>query len=307
MIGISKVSYYIPQTSFNLYDDKDLEYLELDEDEKVRFTEKYHFNNLPKEQNKSLAEMSIEAISQLDFPKNVRNRLLFVHALPISLGLREGTILEIVTYIGQSDLTYQSISHLNCATITGAFKLTEALLATSTDLDGIILVSADKNVNIKLRRLPHSLMGDGVAACYITKDATTNYILSSKIQIDPRTYNGVNSPPKVLHLYDLTLVMSVRKVLLNTLDDVGLDLEDISLFIVSNVNYHFWYMLAQKLLQPMNKFYFPSLENVGHAYNSDILINYCHAIAEQKLKKGDYFVTITIGLGSAIGCTILKH
>lgn len=310
MIGIERVSYYLPPHEYDLFSISDIQELGLNEKELGLYRDKYRFYKISRETEKKIQEMVLAAVSKLPSGKDETKKvqIVFVHALPVSQGIWSHVVREIATKLNDMFTvpSWHTFSHLNCASIHGAFRLIQAKLK-ATDLNGVLLISADKNIDPALRRLPHSLMGDGVAVCHINKQSKINQLIHTELMINPRTYRGIDSSAEDLYVYDFTLIMSARKVILKALQKSNLGLREIKLFVVSNVNYYFWELLAHKMDLDLNKFYFASLSTAGHLYNSDILVNYCLAVEERRLTKGDYYMTLSIGLGSAIGCSVLQY
>ncbi len=62
-----------------------------------------------------------------------------------------------------------------------------------------------------------------------------------------------------------------------------MNINDISLIMASNVNVPTWNNIGKILKIPIEKIYFPTLKEVGHAHNSDPILNLQYALRRKKI------------------------
>lgn len=304
MLGISHVTYYIPSAFYDITT-SDSHTLHLSQEDVQLFSEEYGFKKIPVEREKSLSEMIIAAVrDNQEILKQKITRVVFVHANPESLQDFKRVMFSIKNLLGYKDICGHSLSQLNCTSFHGALKIIDSFIKTSPKQEGVLLITADK-VNSPLNhRIPHSLMGDGVAVAFLSNRNLISTILATHVSIDPRTYYGIFSTPEQLKWFDMIVSLSVRKAIYQALETSSLHLNDIKIFLVSNINTQLWKQVSKKINQPVSKFFLSTISSMAHLYTSDILINFQCAREKGYIETGDYFMTISVGLGSAIGCSI---
>lgn len=91
----------------------------------------------------------------------------------------------------------------------------------------------------------------------------------------------------------------------NVLQKAGLGIDDVALFIAHQANYRIIHSTAKKLGVPEEKVYV-NVNRYGNTSAASVGIALDEAVAEGRLKKGDYLVLTGFGAGLTWGSVVLK-
>lgn len=198
------------------------------------------------------------------------------------------------------------VSQLNCASLDFLFRL--ARLWTERRGSGVLVLAADKMGLPRSRYLQDSTVSaDAAAAAVVTKTAACNRIVGSAVQSNASVYNSMQASPEEYAWFQNTFTVGLVKVLRDVLQQAGVTAERLRYVFPANVNRGTWQRVADASGIPFERFYFPTMAEIGHAHNADPLLNAEHALRHALLQPGDLFATLTVGMGSTFGCTLFRH
>ncbi len=120
-------------------------------------------------------------------------------------------------------------------------------------------------------------------------------------------YRGIWLTPEESKLFEKKYVPLLSETILSAIKNAGLTLNDIRLILPHNVNLISWENTAKSMNFPLEKIYLKNVKKYAHCFGADIFINFSDALAEEKLKPGDYYVMATVGLGATFAAAVFQY
>ncbi|WP_341279678.1 3-oxoacyl-[acyl-carrier-protein] synthase III C-terminal domain-containing protein [Paenibacillus sp. FSL H8-0537] len=269
------------------------------------------FHRVPLNQHSYLEEMIYRAcapvIRSLRSRQKPVDRIIFAHTLQVDFHDRNLFAKFISDFSLSSTVSY-SISQQNCASVHFALHASQCLLRCHDHIQGVLLVTADQCFHPYYLKIPDSLMGDAASCCYISKESNeqSHELIDTHSLVDGTSYLGAESAPEDLVWFNTSYYFSIRQVIREVLRRNEMNVGQIALIIGSNVNVKTWRIMASYLQCPEEKF-FHTVPSVGHLFCTDIIHNIETAVKEGGLKPGDYYLTVTIGMGGVFGCGLHRY
>lgn len=169
------------------------------------------------------------------------------------------------------------------------------------------------------------LFGDGAGAAivgpvedgygYIASDLGSDGSLGGILNIpasgiaEPVTHRAIDSGRIYIHMEGSEVfkhaVRHMESVTKSVMAKAGISIDDVALFIAHQANYRIISATAKKLGVPDEKVYI-NVNKYGNTSAASIGIALDEAVAEGRLKKGDYLVLTGFGAGLTWGCVVLK-
>jgi 3-oxoacyl-[acyl-carrier-protein] synthase-3 len=120
-------------------------------------------------------------------------------------------------------------------------------------------------------------------------------------------HRGIWLTPEESQVFEQEYVPLLSQTILRAVEKAHLDLCDIKLILPHNVNLISWEKTAKALNFPYSKIYLNNIRKYAHCFGSDILINFVDANESSRLKTGDYYLMVTVGLGATFAAAVFKH
>ncbi|MDR0267466.1 3-oxoacyl-[acyl-carrier-protein] synthase III C-terminal domain-containing protein [Paenibacillus sp.] len=310
MIGLQALQTYVPAQLVPLTELSNL--LKITEVQVNQLRDEFRLDRIAVEPDLLVHEMmhqtAVQLIEQNGIsPKDI-GLILFTHSIPQFTPFLFDPFARLRKKYGLDNLQAYSIGQLNCASLDMLFLMAWQYLRQRNDGRGVLLLFGDKMFFQTFRYLKDStVMGDAAATAYLSPNAAGSWILGSTVQVDATIFEGVKASPEDFMWFQRTLTLGLVKTIRTTLQKCNLNISQISLIFPSNINEKTWLKVSGLLKIPPETFYYPTMKYVGHAHNVDCLLNLEAAVDEKRLKKGDYFATLTVGMGNTFGCTIFQY
>lgn len=310
MIGMQALQTYVPAQLVPLTEMSDL--LKVTPEQVGQLRDEFKLDRIAVEPTLLVHEMMHQTAVQL-IEKNEINPediglILFTHSMPQFTPFLFDPFARLRKQYGLVDIQVFSIGQLNCASLDMLFLMAQQYLKQRTDGRGVLLLFGDKMFFQTFRYLKEStVMGDAAAAAYLSPNTAACWILGSTVQVDATIFEGEDASPEDFMWFQRTLSLGLVKALRTTLQKCGLNIHQMSLIFPGNINDKIWLKVSGLLKIPQETFYYQTMKDIGHAHNVDCLLNLEAAVREQRLKRGDYFATLTVGMGNTFGCTIFQY
>ncbi|GAA4726264.1 3-oxoacyl-[acyl-carrier-protein] synthase III C-terminal domain-containing protein [Brevibacillus fulvus] len=308
MIGMEAFATYVPQKRSSV---KELATeLSLSGEEQARLQE-YGFAHVAVEPKRQLHHLLVQA-AQLLFHKRPEivsqiGAILCTHAFLTNFPYLFDPLTQLQQEYGLDHLPKITFAQMNCASSDLLLFLARRWLEAHPDVPGALLLIGDKVFIPKHRYLKDStISGDAAAAVFLSRHAHQHRILHTSIQTEATVFNSVRSDPKEWKWFQATFPLGLVKIIRSSLIACRLEAEQLRWIFPNNINEVTWNTVAKALHLPREKFYYPTLSTVGHAQNVDNLLNLQAAKTNGLLTTGDYYATLSLGMGSAFGCTIFQ-
>jgi 3-oxoacyl-[acyl-carrier-protein] synthase-3 len=212
-----------------------------------------------------------------------------------------GSVLQ--THLDLPNAAVVGINQVGCASIFAALRMARALIMTEDDLRAVLCVSADKFPSSQQRDLAYNLVSDGACAALVRRDSDRNRIVECTQVTKGALWDSDEIENEIIAAYFPTAASLIER----TLDNAGLDIDDISLVIPHNVSLRSWEILGRLIKCPADRIYTDNIARVGHTIASDNLLNLRHATEAGLVAKGEYMLLFTFGYGSNWACMVVQH
>ncbi|MBO8162745.1 MAG: hypothetical protein H0Z34_03370 [Brevibacillus sp.] len=310
MIGIEAMGCYVPHHRLHL---KELQHeLRIDNRTLHRLLWERKLEYIAIEQDHTAAGMLAKAADNLLAGKKLT-------ADDVGLILLTHTLNPFAPYLvdplgkwrqqnGFADTLTFAAAQLNCASIHLLLHLADRWLRAHSQRTGVLLLAGDKMFIAEERCLDDSFVaGDAAVAVYLSRHAKRNRLIHSFIVGEATIYDGPASPPAAYAWYQQSFVYGLIKMVQTALNECRLSPQQIRYIFPSNLNETTWLRVAHALDLPHDRFYYPTLKELGHCHNADPILNLARALVERLLQPGDYYLTLTAGMGGTFGCSLFQY
>lgn len=265
--------------------------------EKVRYDpEETLFNLLKEPVTKILPKIDLSQIKYILYAHTIQN--VTPHTINVIEQIKEEFNLRHAISF--------SVTQHNCASALTAIEIASYLL--QKEGDNILLLTGEKAFTPSAQVIPNtSFMGEGSSASILTRNSPKNKLLSLERTILGKYYSGIYQNSELLKEFEQTYVKTLCNTLRRALKTAKVKLEDLKIIIPHNVNKTSWLRVADYLQINKEKVYLNNISQIGHCFSSDSFINYCSVEEEELLKKGDYFLMVSVGLGAVFSVGVFQY
>lgn len=256
-----------------------------------------------------LRKSLVELFESHDVDKNQIKYLIYAHTIQTVAPFPLNPLRELQSELGLSHAMGFSMTMQNCATSVGALEVSRRLLEASDHIsDKVLILSGEKAFSPSVQLIPGTtIMGDASAACLVGREGPRDRILAIREHTEGRFSRGIALEPAALREFENLYVPLLARTIQLALDDAKLSLDRIGIVIPHNINISSWKRVARDLKLPMEKIYLENVSKLGHCFCSDIFINHVSARKDQRLKPGDYYLMVGVGLGATFAVSVLQH
>ena len=158
-----------------------------------------------------------------------------------------------------------------------------------------------------------TIMGEGTAAVLVAADATGGVAAragSPVLSYATRTlgeYHQVPLPEDLAGPFGVAYTEVLAEVVVEAVERAGLTLDDLALVLPHNVNRVSWRRLCSRLGLPIARVRLDDVPVTGHCFGADSFIGYAAARAEGRLRPGDPFLMVAVGLGATFSAMVLRY
>jgi 3-oxoacyl-[acyl-carrier-protein] synthase III len=195
------------------------------------------------------------------------------------------------------------VNQVGCASIFAALRMARAMIASESELDSVLCVSADKFPAGRPRDLIYNVVSDGASAALVRRGASRNRIVECTQVTKGALWDGGSLENEIVAAYFPT----AKSLIERTLAKAGLTIDDIALVIPHNVSARSWEILGKLIGCPRDRIYMDNIRCAGHTIASDNLLNLQRAMDEGRIEKGDKLLFFTFGYGLNWACMVLEH
>ncbi|KZM77390.1 3-oxoacyl-[acyl-carrier-protein] synthase III C-terminal domain-containing protein [Cellulosimicrobium sp. I38E] len=202
-----------------------------------------------------------------------------------------------------------------CASALLAVDVAGRLLVADGDPDALALVLTGEKAFSPGSRLIEgtTIMGEGTAAVLVAADATGGVAAragSPVLSYATRTlgeYHQVPLPEDLAGPFGVAYTEVLAEVVVEAVERAGLTLDDLALVLPHNVNRVSWRRLCSRLGLPIARVRLDDVPVTGHCFGADSFIGYAAARAEGRLRPGDPFLMVAVGLGATFSAMVLRY
>jgi 3-oxoacyl-[acyl-carrier-protein] synthase-3 len=235
--------------------------------------------------------------------------VLYAHTIQTVAPFPMNVLHEVLQEVGLENANAFSLTMQNCASSIGALEICTRLLEnTPNPEDKAIILTGEKAFSPTVQLIPSTtIMGEASAACLVAKNGDRDRVLAVKQKTLGKFSRGVSLDPETLREFEAGYVPTLAETIREALRLAGLQLADIALILPHNINMSSWRRVSRDLEFPIEKIYVENIPRLGHCFCNDIFLNHQSARTEGRLKVGDNYLMIGVGLGATFGVAVLQH
>jgi len=234
--------------------------------------------------------------------------IIHAHTGQVLCPFGESVINNIRNEFYMNDALYIGTSLNNCTSIFDAFEIAEILLCDYEKDAKALVIVGEVTFTQALRLVPNvSVTGDAAAAVIVKKHSNHNQLLAMTVSCHGEFSKGLWLDHEDQLKFESSFQMMMKNVIDETLNKVGVTLQELSLILPHNVNMRFWRQFSRDFNISPNKIFTGNILKYAHCFGADAIINFVDAKNNGHLKKGDYFLMFTAGLGSTLGAALFQY
>lgn len=219
---------------------------------------------------------------------------------------------DAATRLGLDHAVVWTLTQHACASALLAVDVAGRLLASDGDPDALALVLTGEKAFSPGSRLIEgtTIMGEGTAAVLVGADGSARRAGSPVLSYATRTlgeYHQVPLPEELAGPFGVAYTEVLAEVVLEAVERAGLVLDDLALVLPHNVNRVSWRRLCSRLGLPIARVRLDDVPVTGHCFGADSFIGYAAARAEGRLRPGDPFLMVAVGLGATFSAMVLRY
>lgn len=308
-VGLCHLSYYLPRRRLSI--EQVAAQMEMSEDELRLYRDTHGLRNVHMAEGETTYDMALRAArkaleeSRLD-PDSID--AVIMHHTAFTTSLEPNSVVgRIQAELGLRRSVGFSVWEQYCASIITAMRVARDMIGTSS-VTTVMLVGADCFFGSTNRAIDGiTIQGEGSSAVIVKSGCSTNRIVGLAGHVDGSFYRTSRCTKEDLERFNLIYTLATVRTIQRALKKSKLSLDDIALIIPHNINTSSWRRVLSKLGCGEEKLFSENIPRRGHVFGSDMVINLCDAIDSGRLRKGEYALLVTAGLGASWGCAIIRH
>lgn len=252
---------------------------------------------------------AVEALPSLRGREDSVRYVIYARGVPVVAPYPVNPVHELLARLRLDHATAFAVTHHACASGLLAIDLAGRLLARDGDRDSLALVVAGEQVFTQDGRLAadHRVFGEGAGACLVSHggpgDALLSYVAGQRGDLDHWGDDGAAAMDRFAQEYTELL----SEVVLAAVTEAGLLVDDIALVLPHNVNLVSWRRVCRRIGLPVERVLLDNVPLVGHTPSADPFINHASAVAGNRLRPGDRYLTVGAGFGAVFSAMVFEH
>jgi 3-oxoacyl-[acyl-carrier-protein] synthase-3 len=195
-----------------------------------------------------------------------------------------------------------------CATPFHYIEIASILLQSMAEDECIILIQSDCAFTPILQSIPGStVMGDAGSVVVLSKKQDEHRIVDVLLEVDPRFHHGVFAERSENMLFQQIYIQKLSDLMIKITQKNQISLSELALILPHNVNLLSWKAVAKTINFPIEKLFLQNIPVMAHCFGSDPFINLKDALQQNRLKKQDYYLLTTVGLGATFAVMLCQY
>ncbi|GAA1189004.1 3-oxoacyl-[acyl-carrier-protein] synthase III C-terminal domain-containing protein [Pseudonocardia alaniniphila] len=311
MTHLEAVATYLPPESVSI--DEALAGLDISETQIRLFQRFYGFSRIRREPKARLADQMLSTAAGLTElhgrEKDVRY-VVQALTLPVAAPYPSNPVHDVRRALGLDHAVTFCLTQHACATGLLAVDVCGKLLAADGDPNALALIFTGEKAYTAYSQkfiIDTAVMGEGMAAILVRQGGDHDEVISYVT----RTHGQFNQAPWLTHEqareFDQLYPEALAEVMLAAIEQAGLTLADITFVLPHHVNHNSWKRLSKRIELPMDRIFLENLPEVGHCFCADPFINYLSVSETGRLRPGEYYMMVSVGLGATFSAMVLRH
>lgn len=212
-------------------------------------------------------------------------------------------VSQIQAEFGLTRATALGVNQQACASLFSAIRIGRSMLLAEPELGAVLCVAADRFPPHVPREMTYNIVSDGASAALLRRGWSHDRILACGHVTKGALWDAAGMENEIIAAYFPT----ARTVILETLCQAGLGMDDIAWIVPHNVSLRSWEILLGLLEFPREKLFADNIARVGHTIASDVLLNLRDLLDSGRVRDGDRLLLFTFGYGLNWSCIVVEH
>jgi 3-oxoacyl-[acyl-carrier-protein] synthase III len=260
----------------------------------------------------SEVDLLAAAVGKLESFAGLAGRVRYVvraKTVPASAPYPVSPLTELCGRVGLDQATAFTLTEHACASGLLAVDLCGTLLAADGDPGALALILVgEKAFTPAAQMIPDiAILGEGVAAVLVQasgdRDKLLGYATRTHGDRAGTVLMGAEQAAHFRQIYPNALAEVVHAAL----TEAKLSIEDVALMLPHNVNRMSWIRTARAIGIPIERVFLDNVGVTGHCFCADPFINYHTAAGRGRLRPGDVYLMVTVGLGGVFSSMVFRH
>ncbi len=310
MLNIEAASYFVPKNRLKI--EESLERFSLTKPQARVYSAFYGIQEIPCAEGLSMVDLITRSVEDL-LQKTIIDKqhikyLIHSHTAKVITRFGRSVIRQVQQELGLTSAIAFGTSLNNCASTLNAFEMASVLLQSHDEQARAIIVTGERAFTPTVQVIPNtSITGDASSAVLLGLHGKSHRLIHQEMRMAGEFYRGIWLTPEESKLFEKKYVSLLSETILLAIKNAGLNLNDVRLILPHNVNLISWENTAKAMNFPLEKIYLKNVKKYAHCFGSDIFINFADALAEEKLKPGDYYLMATVGLGATFAAAVFQY
>jgi 3-oxoacyl-[acyl-carrier-protein] synthase III len=260
----------------------------------------------------SEAEMLLAAVGKLESFAGQEERVRYVvraKTMPAGTPYPIDPMIDVRAALGLGHAATFELTGHACASGLLAVDVCGTLLARDGDPDALALIlTGEKAFTHAAQVIPDvAIMGEGTAAVLVgpagDRDRMLGYATTTLGGPGGEVIMTDEQSDRFRQIYPDALAA----VATAALAEAGLRAEDLTLVLPHNVNRVSWIRAGETLGVQRSKIFLGNVASTGHCFCADPFLNYRTVTGLGLLNPGDYYLMVSVGLGSTFSAMAFQH
>jgi 3-oxoacyl-[acyl-carrier-protein] synthase-3 len=262
----------------------------------------------PGESLVDLLRAGAAGLAELRGREHLVRYVIHARVMPVVVPYPVNPLREVCRSLGLRHAISFAVTHHACASALLAIDLAGRLLAADGNPDALALIlTGEKAFTRDAQILPGiSMFGEAAAACLVRSDGPRDRVLAYASNTRGEFFGRLDEPGMASR-YEEQYPDSLAEVIQAAISRAGLGIEEIALVLPHNVNVMSWRKLCRRISFPVDRVLLDNVPVTGHAFCSDVFVNYTTAAARGLLRPGVRYVLAGAGLGATFSAMVVEH
>lgn len=309
---VKSISYSLPE-NYETVDSVSSEY-DITEMEARIFKSIYGLNRLSLDKNISVERLLLDATSKCLLNANIdRTKIQFLihaHTGNYILPYGKSAVRNLKYKLGLCNATAIGTNLSKCGSSFVALQIAKQLFSLYNEPIYILLLNGDVSFTKILQMIPGTtITTDGASAILLTKnldDANGSKILNVATIINGMFAGGIWDNKDIQQIFEKNYANNLSKAIYQCLENTEISLGKISMILPHNVNIISWKRVSKLLNFDIEKIFLQNVSRTGHCFGTDPFMNLCDSLQFGLVKKGDYVLLVTAGLGATFSAMLMQ-
>ncbi|MFI5776158.1 3-oxoacyl-[acyl-carrier-protein] synthase III C-terminal domain-containing protein [Nocardia sp. NPDC051570] len=309
MTSLVEVSTYRP-TPVSIADRQ--EAFGLTDTELRRYTRGFGLSEIYWDESLSETEILLAAAQKLSLLRGREDRVRLVlrpRSVPSTAPYPASPLHEVRRELALPAAKTFALTELGCAVGLLAIDVAGMLLAEEPDPDALALVLVGEKAFTRTNQVIDGMgiMGEGTAAVLVSAGGSRDRVLGFAARTesvgDSRLVVSDAVRDRFRDMYSDVLIDVIDRAL----TEAGMRTDDVDLVLPHNINRISWEKLSPRLGIPVERIFLDNVPYTGHCFGADPFINYATARELGRLRTGDRYLMVSVGLGASFSAMVVEH